>query len=129
MAPASADSPQVTLHRVYAGEPPAGTRVLVDRLWPRGMSRERLAPEHWLKEVAPSDDLRRWFGHEPERWDEFRKRYCEELAQPPRSEVFEELAGMARKGPVVLLYGARDEEHNQAVVLRDALVERLNRGA
>ncbi|HEX4212740.1 MAG TPA: DUF488 family protein [Candidatus Dormibacteraeota bacterium] len=129
MAPASAGPPQLTLHRVYAGPPPEGTRVLVDRLWPRGISRERLSPELWLREIAPSDELRRWFGHRPENWAEFRRRYLEELSEPMQSEALDQLVDLARNGPLVLLYSARDEEHNQAVVLRDALAERLPPGA
>ena len=106
------------IKRVY--EPPAasdGTRVLVDRVWPRGVSKQRAAVDHWLKGVAPSTELRRWFGHDPTRWDEFRRRYAAELDLDPP-----DLARLrALPGPVTLVYSARDEAHNQAVALRDYL--------
>ncbi len=93
------------------------TRVLVDRVWPRGVSREALA--RWAREVAPSTQLRRWFGHDPARWPEFQRRYREELAR--RTPELKELARMAQQGPLVLLYSAKDRERNQAVVLKEAL--------
>ena len=109
--------------RVY-DEPAAedGKRILVDRLWPRGLAKEKLACDLWLKEIAPSPDLRRWFGHVPERWEEFRRRYRAELDRRP--ELVAQLLEQARKTPVTLLYAARDEVHNQAVVLRDFLETR-----
>jgi len=96
-----------------------GQRVLIDRIWPRGIRKEALSDALWLKEIAPSTALRRWFGHRPERWNEFRRRYWIELdqAQAP----VEKLQGLTRKGTVTLLYAARDSEHNQAVALRDYL--------
>ena len=110
----------ITLQRVY--ETPASgraTRVLIDRIWPRGVSRQKLAPDLWLKEIAPSTELRKWFGHDPARWDEFRHRYRAELdANPQPVARLRELAG---QGPLVLLYAARDERHNHAIVLRDYL--------
>ena len=99
--------------------------MLVDRVWPRGLSRDRLEFDAWLRELAPSDELRRWFGHRPERWEEFRARFCAELQGGERSRLLDELAERARRGPVTLLYGARDRERNQAVVIREALEERL----
>lgn len=108
----------VKIKRIY--EPPAqgdGQRVLVDRLWPRGVSKAQAYIDVWLKEVAPSADLRRWFGHKPERWSEFQARYLAELEGNP---AFEELRSLTRK-PTTLLYGARDEVHNQARVLADRL--------
>jgi uncharacterized protein YeaO (DUF488 family) len=110
----------VAIKRVY--EPPSlgdGERILVDRVWPRGLSKAKAAIHHWLKDVAPSTALRRWFGHDPKRWDEFRRRYRAELAE--RSEALDELRGLARHGRVTLLFGARDIEHNQAVVLQELL--------
>lgn len=100
-----------------------GTRVLVDRVWPRGVRKVDAAVDRWLKEVAPSTELRKWFGHDPERWGEFRRRYRQELAEVP--EALRELMVLCRRGPVTLLFGARDREHNQAVVLREVLHEEL----
>ena len=120
--------PDVRLKRAY--EPPSagdGTRVLVDRLWPRGVSKTDVAIDLWLKDVAPSTELRRWFGHDPERWGEFRRRYQTELAD--KAEPLKELQAYARKGTLTLIYAARDEAHNEAVVLRDLLVRRLRRKA
>jgi uncharacterized protein YeaO (DUF488 family) len=110
----------IRLKRAY--DPPAkadGTRVLIDRLWPRGVSKEALAIARWVKEIGPSDALRRWFGHDAERWDEFRRRYKAELAN--QSELLAELRGLARHGTLTLVYAAHDDAHNNAVVLRDAL--------
>ena len=109
----------VKIKRIY--EPPAqsdGQRILVDRLWPRGVAKAQARIDLWLKDVAPSADLRRWFGHKPERWAEFQKRYLAELAGNP---ALEELRRLARGKPTTLLYGARDETHNQARVLADRL--------
>lgn len=113
---------RVHLKRVYDPASPAdGTRVLVDRLWPRGLSKAKAKIDLWLKEVAPSTELRKWFGHDPQRWDEFRHRYIEELKQHP--EDLAKLRELASKGPLTLLYAARDEQHNDAVVLRDVLLK------
>jgi uncharacterized protein YeaO (DUF488 family) len=108
-----------------AYEPPSpgdGRRVLVDRLWPRGLKRESAAIDDWPRELAPSDELRRWFGHDPERFAEFRRRYRAELRG--QRERLEQLRGAARRGPITLLYGARDEHHNNAVVLAEVLRSR-----
>lgn len=99
-----------------------GTRVLVDRIWPRGVSREEARVDLWLREAAPSDGLRRWFGHDPERWEEFRERYWRELDE--REEV-ENLADLVRKGRVTLPFGARAEQRNNAVALKEYLERRL----
>jgi uncharacterized protein YeaO (DUF488 family) len=97
-----------------------GWRVLVDRLWPRGVRKEAAHVDQWMKEIAPSTEIRKWFGHKPERWAGFQKRYRGELAK--KKELVETLRAMERKhGTVTLLFGAKDEEHNQAVVLRDLL--------
>jgi uncharacterized protein YeaO (DUF488 family) len=115
--------PDIRLKRVYA--PAAaedGVRVLVDRLWPRGLRKADVAIDRWLKELAPSTELRRWFGHEPRRWAEFQKRYRRELAG--RADLLGEVRGLARKAPLTLLFAARDEAHNEAVVLRDLLQSR-----
>jgi uncharacterized protein YeaO (DUF488 family) len=121
--------PRVTVRRAYdppAGSAPARRRVLVDRVWPRGISKDALRADAWLRDVAPSDELRRWFGHRPERWEEFRRRYREELRQPERAALVDELARTARAEPIVLLFGARDRGRNQAVVLMEAIEDRLS---
>jgi uncharacterized protein YeaO (DUF488 family) len=110
----------IKLKRVY--EKPAkadGTRILVDRLWPRGLTKEKAAVELWLKEVAPSTELRKWFGHDPKKWKEFRSRYRTELKKH-RGEL-EQIREQTNKGTVTLLYGARDQEHNEAIVLKQLL--------
>lgn len=99
-----------------------GERFLVERLWPRGMTKEALGPHTWLKEVAPSAELRRWFGHRPERWDGFQERYRAELDADP--DAWAPLLAASRRGTVTLLYSARDPLHNGALVLRDYLLER-----
>ena len=113
----------VKLKRAY--EPPAagdGTRILVDRLWPRGVSKEHAALDQWMKDISPSTELRKWFGHDPARWEEFRRRYAEELHR--NGERLSQLRSLARQGPVTLIYSAHDEVHNDAIVLRDLLLER-----
>jgi uncharacterized protein YeaO (DUF488 family) len=118
----------IRIKRVYdPPEPADGRRVLVDRVWPRGLSKEALAVERWARDLAPSDDLRRWFAHDPSRWEEFRRRYRLELAAPEREADLEELAAVARTGTLTLVYSARDEEHNQARVLAEVIAERAAR--
>lgn len=117
----------IRIKRIY--EPPQasdGARVLVDRLWPRGVRKAEAALELWLKDVAPSPALRRWFGHDPARWEEFERRYRAELAA--RADAIEPLRELARAGPLTLLYGARDDLHNHAVVLLEYLKEHLKAG-
>jgi uncharacterized protein YeaO (DUF488 family) len=111
----------VKLKRVY--EPPAredGTRILIDRLWPRGLSKEDAALDLWMKEIAPTTELRKWFAHDPARWEEFRHRYADEVQR--NAELLKQLWTLARQGPITLVYSARDEAHNDAVVLRDVLL-------
>lgn len=96
-------------------------RVLVDRLWPRGVKKEDLDVDVWMKEVSPSSELRKWFNHDPARWDEFRKRYFEELDKV--EDQVSEMLGNAGKRTILLIYGAKDEEHNQAVVLKEWIEE------
>ncbi len=109
----------VQVKRIYDPAAPGdGERILVDRLWPRGISKEKADLGEWMKDIAPSADLRKWYGHKPERWDEFRRRYREELESNPLVEPLRERIG---KGTVTLLYGARDRERNQAVALADYL--------
>jgi uncharacterized protein YeaO (DUF488 family) len=100
--------------------PDDGTRILVDRLWPRGLSKADAAIDLWLKDIAPSTELRRWFGHDPDRWPEFHQRYQRELAE--HTAELNQLRALAEQGIVTLLFGARDEQHNDAVVLRDTLL-------
>jgi uncharacterized protein YeaO (DUF488 family) len=114
---------RVRLKRAY--EPPArsdGLRILVDRLWPRGLKKADAAIDEWLKQIAPSTTLRKWFGHDPERWQEFRRRYRAEIKDHP--EELERLWALARRGTLTLLFSAHDEAHNSAVVLRDVLLGR-----
>jgi uncharacterized protein YeaO (DUF488 family) len=114
----------VRVRRVYdAPDPKDGTRFLVERLWPRGMKKESLKMDGWLKKVAPSDALRRWFGHEPAKWNEFCRRYWAEL--DARKETWYPILEVARRGPVTLLYSARDTEHNNAVALMAYLGKHL----
>jgi uncharacterized protein YeaO (DUF488 family) len=109
------------LKRAYEPPEPAdGTRILVDRLWPRGVSKGDAAIAHWVKELAPSAELRTWFGHDPARFAEFERRYIAELHSNPAALA--ELRALARKGTVTLVYAARDEAHNDAVVLRKVLL-------
>ncbi len=114
----------VRVRRVYEPpEPDGGQRILVDRLWPRGLTKEKAALDAWVKDVAPSTGLRNWFGHDPDRWEEFQRRYRQELeAHPGPVQEFIDAVGT---GPVTLLYAARDERHNEAVVLQQMLQQRL----
>ncbi len=114
---------QVQLKRIY--EPPQksdGYRVLVDRVWPRGLSKDAAQIDIWMKDIAPSTALRKWFNHDPARWVGFQDKYRAELRE--LGDKLDELRARAKKEPVTLLYGAKDTEHNQAVVLRDVLAER-----
>ncbi|MCE7927698.1 MAG: DUF488 family protein [Dehalococcoidia bacterium] len=112
----------VQVKRVY-NRPAAsdGRRVLVDRLWPRGLSKERAAVDEWLREVAPSTELRQWFAHDPEKWAEFKRRYREELAEPAAAEALTRLRDLAAGGTLTLLFAARNETMNDAVALAEYL--------
>jgi uncharacterized protein YeaO (DUF488 family) len=113
----------VKLKRAYecpsAGD---GTRILIDRLWPRGVKKADAAIDHWAKDIAPSTALRKWFGHDPVLWQEFRSRYAVEVHE--HREQMDKLRAVARRGPVTLVYSAHDEVHNDAVALRDFLLGR-----
>lgn len=114
--------------RVY--EPPKqndGHRILVDRIWPRGVKKDEVQLDGWMKDVAPSTELRRWFGHDPGRWREFRRRYFAELDSRP--QAWRELLDLYRDGVVTLLYAAKDEDHNNAVALQAYLEGKLRRSA
>lgn len=117
----------VKIKRAYEPPSPAdGTRILIDRLWPRGISKAKAALDGWFKEIAPSNELRKWFNHDPTRWSEFRRRYAAEVHH--NKKLLEELRSRARKGHLTLVYSAHDEEHNDAVELRD-LILRGHKGA
>ena len=120
----------INLQRAY--DPPStegGFRVLVDRVWPRGRSREALRLAQWAPELGPSHELRRWFDHDPARWAEFQARYRAELRQPGRSALLDALAERARATTVTLVYGAHDTEHNQARVIAEEVERRLRVGS
>ena len=119
---------QLELKRIY--EPSAdtdGVRVLVDRLWPRGLSKDEVHVDAWLKEIAPSPDLRRWFNHDPAKWAEFQKRYRSELENNPAVDELRKL--LPSHGRLTLLYGAKDHEHNHALVLKDFVAQHKGGGA
>lgn len=119
---------RIHMKRVYDEPAKAdGTRVLVDRIWPRGVRKDEAAIDEWLKEIAPSTELRKWFGHSPERWEEFRRRYEAELSE--NEDAVERLLDLCRKGDVTLVYAARDDEHSNARVIKELLERRLRRGA
>ncbi|RUW55459.1 DUF488 domain-containing protein [Mesorhizobium sp. M1A.F.Ca.ET.072.01.1.1] len=112
---------RIKLKRAY--ESPAaddGTRVLVDRLWPRGVKKTDAGIDCWMKELAPSAELRKWFGHDPARWEEFRRRYAAEIRE--HRDELDRLRDLMRAGPVTLVYSAHDEAHNDAIVLREVLL-------
>jgi len=110
----------IKLKRAYApAEAGDGVRYLVDRVWPRGVTREAIAVKEWLREAAPSDILRQWFGHDPAKWDEFRQRYFAELEEKPA--VWQPLLAVSRQGTLTLVFSARDEAHNQAAALKEFL--------
>jgi uncharacterized protein YeaO (DUF488 family) len=111
----------IAVKRAYEDATPAdGTRILVDRLWPRGVTKEDADLDEWAKDIAPSTELRKWFGHDPARWKEFGERYAREVHQHPQE--LDHLRDLARKGKITLVYAARDEEHNEALVLRNLLL-------
>jgi uncharacterized protein YeaO (DUF488 family) len=121
-----ASRPGIQTRRAYAPAGPGdGYRVLIDRLWPRGVRKDELALDLWAKELAPSDELRRWFGHDPRRWKGFVERYRRELRAPAARERLAELATRAAQGAVTIVYGARDERHNNAIVVRDEIARLL----
>jgi uncharacterized protein YeaO (DUF488 family) len=116
----------IKLKRAYEDpEEDDGTRVLVDRIWPRGVSKERIRIDQRLSDIAPSNELRHWFNHEPAKWDEFHRRYLAELDNPARQSELDALAKIARQGTLTLVYGARDTVRNQAVVLKELIEARM----
>jgi uncharacterized protein YeaO (DUF488 family) len=118
----ASDSAATRLKRAYDEPAPEdGTRVLVERLWPRGLSRERARIDLWPREVAPSDALRRWYGHDPARWEEFRRHYLVELEGDEQRAALSRLRELAHKGPVTLVFATKDVAHSGAFVLHEAL--------
>lgn len=120
---ASFPASHLRLKRAY--DPPApsdGVRILVDRLWPRGVSKEKASLDEWEKDIAPSTELRKWFGHDPARWAEFQRRYRAELQE--HAEILKHIRALAKSHTVTLVYSAHDEDHNDAVVLKDVLLGR-----
>lgn len=116
----------IALKRAYEpASPQDGQRFLVERLWPRGIKKEALPLDGWLKDVAPSPELRRWFGHDPEKWREFQQRYGRELDSRP--EAWEPLLATARRGRLTLIFSSHDQEHNNAVVLKSYLEKKMAR--
>lgn len=114
----------ITIARVYGENTNKnGVHLLVDRLWPRGIAKKDLEYDDWIKEIAPSDDLREWYGHDVDKWNEFQKRYRAELEE--NQDAVERCLDWVKKKQVTLLYGAKDEDHNNAVVLRDYLEEKI----
>jgi uncharacterized protein YeaO (DUF488 family) len=114
----------VTIKRVYEpADESDGYRVLVDRLWPRGVTKEKAVIDLWAKDVAPSDDLRRWFSHDPSRWEEFRRRYRDELSAGLRKGLVMELAARSKQGHLTLVYAAKDHLRNNAVVLQEVIID------
>jgi uncharacterized protein YeaO (DUF488 family) len=112
----------IKIKRVYdPPEPEDGKRILIDRLWPRGIKKENLKMDEWLKEIAPSDKLRKWFSHDPKKYEEFKKRYVKELED--KSEILERIRREAKKGRVTILFSAKDTEHNNATVMKELLKE------
>jgi uncharacterized protein YeaO (DUF488 family) len=121
---------QVHARRVYDAPSPAdGTRVLVDRVWPRGLTRTAARIDEWARAVAPSTELRRWYGHDPGRFEEFRRRYRTELTEPERQAAVDHLRELARSGPLTLLTATKDLEHSQAAVLVEHLRKAVERRA
>jgi uncharacterized protein YeaO (DUF488 family) len=119
-------SAMIAIKRAY--EPPSradGVRILVDRVWPRGVKKENAHLRKWMRDLGPSSQLRKFFGHDPARWDEFRKRYLAEIERPETAPMLAELTDLAREGTLTLVYGAKDEQHNQAVVLKELLDRKL----
>ena len=128
MPHANRKSPKFFIQRAYEDPGPEdGYRVLVDRVWPRGRSKETLKLDQWARELAPSAELREWFGHDPQRWTAFQQRYRAELDSEETRERMQQLLMDSGGQRITLVYGAKDDEHNQAIVLRDVLLH-LHRG-
>jgi uncharacterized protein YeaO (DUF488 family) len=113
----------IKTERIYNAPTGSGFTILVDRLWPRGLKKDEVKVDLWLKEIAPSNELRKWFGHDPDKWNEFRKKFFQELDH--KGELADQVIAKAREGDVILLYGAKDEEHNNAVALKEYIETKM----
>jgi uncharacterized protein YeaO (DUF488 family) len=113
----------IKIERIYGASRSGGFKILVDRLWPRGLSKDEVDLDLWLKEIGPSNDLRKWFGHDPDKWNEFRRRYFNELDQ--KEELINQIISRAKEDDIVLLYGAKDEVHNNAVALKEYIESKV----
>ena len=112
------------IKRVYdTTEPDDGKRILIDRLWPRGISKARAQIDEWIKELAPSTELRNWFGHDDAKWEEFRSRYIQELSSPDKIKILKVLTKEATRETITLVYGAKDVEHNNGIILKQLIEE------
>lgn len=116
----------ISIERIYESQRGPGFRVLVDRLWPRGLRKDQVEVDLWLREVSPSDSLRLWFAHDPAKWTDFKRRYFKELAS--KTGWLERLVDQAESRPIVLLYGAKDRERNQAAALKEYLEKAVLKG-
>lgn len=115
---------RISIRRAYEdADEKDGYRVLVDRVWPRGRTKETLALDEWARDLAPSNELRKWFGHDPKKWEPFQQRYRNELDSEELQSQMQRILGDAKGKPITLVYGAKDEQHNQAVVLQQVLTE------
>ncbi len=122
MPNSNSQKPSISIKRAYENATPEDDyRVLVDRIWPRGRSKKTLKLDQWVRDLAPSADLRKWFGHDPKRWEAFQQRYRSELDVEEKQQGMRRLLAEADGRSITLIYGAKDEEHNQAIVLRDVL--------
>lgn len=115
----------IKAERIYDAPKDGGFRILVDRLWPRGLRKDEVKVDLWMKDIGPSSELRKWFGHDPDKWNEFRKRFFQELDQ--KEELVDQITAKASEGDVILLYGAKDEEHNNAVALKEYIETKMKK--
>ncbi len=107
----------IKVERIYNTPKSTGFRILVDRLWPRGLAKNKVKIDLWLKDIGPSNELRKWFGHDPAKWEKFKDKFFQELDQ--KKDLVDQISAKANEGDIVLLFGARDEKHNNAVALKE----------
>jgi uncharacterized protein YeaO (DUF488 family) len=113
----------IRTERIYNAPTGEGFRILVDRLWPRGLRKDEVKVDLWLKDIAPSKELRKWFGHDPDKWNEFKMRFFQELNQ--KKELIDQIIPKARENNITLLYGAKDEKHNNAIALKEYIEAKM----
>lgn len=113
----------IKVERIYSASESEGFRILVDRLWPRGLSKDKVKLDLWLKEIGPSNELRKWFGHDPDKWSEFKDKFFQELDK--KKDLTDQVAAKAKEGDVILLFGAKNEEYNNAVALKEYIDTRM----